>query len=241
MPKFSSRAVASCAAILAMMGAARSAPFTHFDFRLPPLASTMESGSMTVAPLPFVKFCMVQSAECRGGSGDQIVSINADTYAALAQVNRSVNANIRPMAKAPVNGIDDWAINPDKGDCNDYAVTKRHELMKLGMPASALLLAAARTGWGEGHLVLIVRTDRGDYVLDNLTSQIRPWNATGYRWLKRQSAENPQFWTTVGKASRPQPTSARARGRSNPVQPAVVAPAPFSPERDIVALRDSMI
>ena len=29
---------------------------------------------------------------------------------------------------------------------------------------------------GEGHAVLTVKTDRGDFVLDNLTDEILPWN-----------------------------------------------------------------
>ena len=39
----------------------------------------------------------------------------------------------------------------------------------------ALLLSEVATSWGEHHLILVVRTSAGDLVLDNLTSQIRPW------------------------------------------------------------------
>jgi len=43
------------------------------------------------------------------------------------------------------------------GDCNNYALEKRRELIALGWPRAALLLAAAVTETGEGHLVLVAR------------------------------------------------------------------------------------
>jgi predicted transglutaminase-like cysteine proteinase len=83
------------------------------------------------------------------------------------------------------------------GDCNDYAVTKRHVLLQRGLPAKALRLSAVRTSSGEGHLVLLVVTTKGELVLDNLTDAIRPWRSTDYRWLKIQSASDARFWLTV--------------------------------------------
>jgi predicted transglutaminase-like cysteine proteinase len=31
-------------------------------------------------------------------------------------------------------------------------------------------------------------------VLDNLSDEIRAWDATGYRFVKRQSQEDPNVW-----------------------------------------------
>lgn len=50
---------------------------------------------------------------------------------------------------------------------------------------------------GEGHAVLTVRTDRGDYVLDNLEPQIKPWNETSYDYLKRQSTHYTGAWVSI--------------------------------------------
>jgi predicted transglutaminase-like cysteine proteinase len=60
------------------------------------------------------------------------------------------------------------------GDCNDYAVTKRHMLLQRGLPAKALRLSAVRTGSGTGHLVLLAVTSKGELVLDKLTDAILP-------------------------------------------------------------------
>ena len=55
---------------------------------------------------------------------------------------------------------------------------------------------------GQGHVILTVATDRGDFILDNLTDEIRPWTATGYRFVKRQSREDPNIWGAIGTPER---------------------------------------
>jgi predicted transglutaminase-like cysteine proteinase len=83
------------------------------------------------------------------------------------------------------------------GDCNDYAVTKRHQLLENGLPSKALRLAVVKTASGVGHLVLVVVTTKGDIVLDDLTEVIRPWQSTDYHWLKIQSATDSKFWYEI--------------------------------------------
>jgi predicted transglutaminase-like cysteine proteinase len=90
-----------------------------------------------------------------------------------------------------------WLIGPDRGDCNDYAVTKRHALMQRGWPARALLLSEVVTSSGEHHLVLVVRTSEGDLVLDSLTDRIKPWFKTRYRWVRMQTPGVARLWTTI--------------------------------------------
>ena len=103
-----------------------------------------------------------------------------------------------------------WLIGPARGDCNDYAVTKRHALLQKGVPSRSLRLSVVKTASGIGHLVLVVATTRGPLVLDNLANTIRPWHVTDYHWLKIQSADNANYWydiaPMVGNSSR-----ARAR------------------------------
>src|SRR5260370_2026155 len=83
------------------------------------------------------------------------------------------------------------------GDCNDYDVTKRHELIEKGLPSKALRLAVVRTASGVGHLVLVVVTTKGDIVMDDLTEAIRPRQSTDYHWLKIQSATDSKFWHEI--------------------------------------------
>lgn len=90
-----------------------------------------------------------------------------------------------------------WTYPQRYGDCEDYALLKRYMLMQKGWPASSLLITVVRQQNGDGHAVLTVRTDRADYVLDNLKSKIKSWNKTKYRYLKRQSADHSGRWTKI--------------------------------------------
>lgn len=150
------------------------------------------------APLAFVRFCMSYRSECSpGGDRNSVVTLTPSLMAQVERVNAGVNSRIQPITKTGQGPINVWRLNPASGDCNDYAVTKRHELMKLGVPGSALLLAVALTSTGEGHLLLVLRSDHGDLVLDNLTQSIRPRSQTSYSWIKRQSPVDPRIWENV--------------------------------------------
>ncbi|WP_163579344.1 transglutaminase-like cysteine peptidase, partial [Klebsiella pneumoniae] len=84
-----------------------------------------------------------------------------------------------------------------KGDCKIYALYKRKLLLDAGFPRQALLMTIVRDLNDEGHTILTVKTDRGDFVLDNLADQVRPWDVTGYNFLKRQSQQNPNIWVSI--------------------------------------------
>lgn len=177
--------------------AAMSTPSAESRFLDRP-ASLMGEGAPTLAPLAAVKFCMRYGDQCSGGRAARI-SLNEREIALLDKVNRAVNRAIRPAGEE--RGLDTWLLDQAAGHCNEYAVQKRHDLLAAGFPASALLLASAVTSLGVNHLVLIVSTDRGDFVLDNLHDDIRPWNRTGFRWLARQSHRNPHFWVEISASA----------------------------------------
>ena len=50
----------------------------------------------------------------------------------MTRVNIAINARIAPEANQQGLAGERWLIDPDRGDCNDYAVTKRHELVTRG-------------------------------------------------------------------------------------------------------------
>ena len=91
-----------------------------------------------------------------------------------------------------------WEYPVSRGDCEDYVLLKRKTLLDAGWPQSALLITVVLDTHGDGHAVLSVVTDRGDYVLDNLTDKVLPWQETGYRYVKRQSQYDEQKWVYVG-------------------------------------------
>jgi predicted transglutaminase-like cysteine proteinase len=121
----------------------------------------------------------------------------------LDSVNRDINSRITPGEDAEVFGrADYWALPLSRGlgkrgNCKHYALEKRKALTERGVPASALSLAIVRTRWGEVHAVLLVATDRGEFVLDNLSPWVAPWKDTGYVWLERQTPGDPLQWRTL--------------------------------------------
>ena len=156
-------------------------------------AAYMRSSEPTLAPMSWVRFCIANAGQCQGGGGDDTVTLTPDKRAAMEAVNRTVNGSIRAVNYADLNAHR-WSVAPTEGNCNDYAVTKRAELLRQGFPAGALRMAVARTRWGEGHTVLVVRTDSGDLVMDSLRGAILPWRQTGLRWISVQSSANPGLW-----------------------------------------------
>ena len=60
---------------------------------------------------------------------------------------------------------------------------------EAGLPRRAMRMTVVIDELGEGHAVLMVRTNRGDFVLDNKTSSIPPWHRTGYVYIKRESQD----------------------------------------------------
>jgi predicted transglutaminase-like cysteine proteinase len=162
----------------------------------------------TLSPFQYVRFCQQYPAECEPNfKSNARFLLDSKNLSLLDQINRRINAAIFPSQK--IGAI--WAIAPRFGDCNDYAVTKRHELLQLGLASSAVRLAVVKTTDGTGHLVVVVATTRGDVVLDNLTDDIRLWEETDYKWLKIQSKSDPHYW--VGLKS-PVVTSASLREAS---------------------------
>jgi predicted transglutaminase-like cysteine proteinase len=161
--------------------------------------ATLVETSPSLAPFQHVRFCLRYPADCSSNRmEDERIDLTADNSDLLARVNRDVNVAIVPEQKDSGKYLRDaWMIAPFTGDCNDYAVTKRHQLLQSGLPAKALRLAVVKTASGSGHLVLFVATTKGDLVLDSLTEAIVPWQSTDYRWIKMQSASDARIWHEV--------------------------------------------
>src|SRR5947209_2999061 len=119
-------------------------------------APHMATGDLAVAPRGFIGFCMKYQAECKTTAPEAVaVDLTEDRLQQLEFVQDKVNRLVRPRA----NPVHVWDYPTDGyGDCNKYAIAKRAELIALGWPRAALLLAAAMTEGGEGHLVLVVTT-----------------------------------------------------------------------------------
>ena len=120
--------------------------------------------------------------------------------AMIESTNIQVNQAIRPETDLKIFGKDEvWAYPKGEGDCEDYVLLKRKILMNRGISPANLLITVVRKPDGEGHAVLTLRTKKGDYILDNLEDEMVPWEATEYRFLKRQSSEHTGHWVTIEK------------------------------------------
>jgi len=170
-------------------------------------------GGETSAPIGWAEFCVEYAPECDTAPSvphDVVVSTRAWTE--LKRINIAVNTKIKPMTDMDHWGVVERWNYPDDGygDCEDYALQKRKLLMQAGWPREALLMTVVRDHNGNGHAVLTVKTDRGEYILDNQTSDILFWSDTGYRFVKRQSQTDPNVWVSLGE-SRAAPATASSR------------------------------
>lgn len=163
-----------------------------------PETTDMAVGGPTLVPYGWFDFCSRHPEECKVKPlPPKTVQSTSANLELLDRVNRSANAAITPVGNLAHWGttLDHWDYPTDgKGDCKVYALFKRKLLIEAGLPRQALLMTIVRDLAGEGHTVLTVRTDRGDVILDNLTDAIRPWDATGYKYLKRQAETDPNVW-----------------------------------------------
>lgn len=153
-----------------------------------------------LAPMAFLRFCARYPEDCKVRPAElenTSVSLTNVRLAELKKVNREVNHTIKPQENVGGVMTEEWLVAPRRGDCNDYAVTKRHRLLAYGWPSHALLLAEVVVAWGEHHLVLVVRTREGDLVLDNLNQEVRSISRIEYQWVRAQQIENPKFWSTI--------------------------------------------
>lgn len=148
------------------------------------------AGSAAHAPLGYQLMCLKTPAECRGGGSSQVAMTSA-IMSTIKQVNKHVNSAIAPRNDG---SADVWNASAVSGDCEDYVLAKRRALIKAGLPASALRIAFVKTRSGEGHAILVVKTDKGDIVLDNLNRSVRPLSQSGYRIVSISGA-NPASWS----------------------------------------------
>jgi predicted transglutaminase-like cysteine proteinase len=151
----------------------------------------------TSIPVGAAEFCKANRNDCAPDA--HVVPIEALTnksWQQLTAVNDSVNRNIIPETDEQLYHVAEYWTYPTKGagDCEDIALQKRKELIAAGWDQSTLLMTVVREHNGDGHAVLMVRTDRGDLILDNQAAQVLVWNQTPYEYIKRQSQTDAGKW-----------------------------------------------
>jgi predicted transglutaminase-like cysteine proteinase len=193
-----------------LMGAADVASAQTFASLPGPSLEARPAGAARPV-LAWAKMCEHMPAECEVNTTEPTtIGLNAKTWQTIVSVNRRVNTTIRPMTDQDHWGVPDrWDIPTDgAGDCEDYQLLKRKLLAEAGLPRRALRMTVVIDEKYEGHAVLMVRTDRGDFILDNKTNAVLPWHETGYIYVKREGQDGPT-WVSLGGATSPTVTANR--------------------------------
>ncbi|MGJ3264646.1 MAG: transglutaminase-like cysteine peptidase [Salinarimonas sp.] len=159
----------------------------------------------------WVDFCRSYPGECVVDTREpERIRLDAETWRAIVEINERVNAAVRPTTDWEAYGLADLWTFPTGGfgDCEDYQLLKRNLLAQAGVPRRAMRMAVVIDERDEGHAVLMVLTDRGDLVLDNVRDAVLPWHDTGYTYVKREGS-NGAAWTSLGHARSPIATARR--------------------------------
>ncbi len=153
----------------------------------------------SLPPVGFVRFCVSNPSECKNvGRRVKRLALTPTAWNALFKVNAEVNKDITPVSDEDQYGVPElWTYPVTAGDCEDYLLLKKRDLERMGYDAGALLITVVLDEKNEGHAVLTVATDRGDFVLDNRRNDILLWTDTGYTFLKRQSQQDPRAWVAL--------------------------------------------
>lgn len=166
----------------------------------------MVEGARHAGPLGWRKLCDREAEVCAPTAAPRpgaVVTLDMSGHDQLARFNARMNAAFRPALDPEAYGEDDLWRTPEPGeaaDCEDFALAKRAKLIAAGWPAEAVLIAVVKGDSSPYHAVLVLRTDQGEVVLDNLTDAVKGWRESGYEWVVRQSAWAPETWVRVQEA-----------------------------------------
>lgn len=150
-------------------------------------------------PIGAYEFCKDNPAECQNTYADTgPATLSEASWKTLLKINYEVNSTIQPMTDQDIYGVEEkWALPNTVGDCEDFALLKQRLLIKAGFAPADVLMTVVLQPNGDGHAVLTVRTDRGDFILDNMRNKVLVWSETEYRFLKRQSTTSEVAWDKI--------------------------------------------
>ena len=179
---------------------------------LPAPTELLAPGGTAKPTMGWVRFCNEHPVECTIDTAEPaFVTLTAKTWQTMMRVNRQVNGAIKPLSDADHWGVEDvWDFAEDGfGDCEDYQLLKRKFLVSAGFPRRALRMTVVVDENGQGHAVMMVRTDRGEFILDNKRNAVLPWSQTGYTYVKREGDAGTAWASLGGAISSPVATAGR--------------------------------
>lgn len=166
-------------------------------------AKAVMLGEIEPAAMPsgYANFCERNPSYCAPVQpASAPLDLTVQLWQLVTGVNVAINHAITATTDEKLYGRTEyWTLPETAGDCEDYVLLKRRTLAALGVPLSELLITVVHDENGEGHAVLSIPTTAGDIVLDNRRDEVLPWTETGYRFIKRQSAANPNVWVSLAR------------------------------------------
>ncbi|MEO0542588.1 MAG: transglutaminase-like cysteine peptidase [Pseudomonadota bacterium] len=181
-----------------LLGLVAAATVVSFSVNNADARTFMEVSGRTTQPVGHYEFCRNAPRECRSIRYAGPHDLSRDDWQTMVSINNKINSAVIPKTDMQIWGREElWSYPTSVGDCEDFVLLKRHLLIQRGFSEANLLITVVRQRNGEGHAVLTVRTDHGDFILDNLTSEIKAWEDTPYTFLKRQSSKHAGRWVTI--------------------------------------------
>lgn len=180
-------------------------PFSLALFLALPLTAALAAdahtplGGRTTPPVGYIEFCQRSPGECAAAEPSKAdFSLTPSQWSDIQRLNAEVNGAFTRASDEEIYGKEEMWAYPDKaGDTEDFALIKKKRLKEYGVPDKVLLLTVALKRNGDGHALLTIVTDKGDFLLDDETDEIRPWHEAPYQLLKRQSPSTPLSWVRV--------------------------------------------
>lgn len=171
------------------------------------------NGGDSRAPIGWVEFCSKRAyaAECAvDPSEPERVELTPRLWRTVTALNLKVNREIEPITDMDHWGVvERWDMAEDgKGDCEEYVNIKRKRLVEAGIPRRALRVVVVIDEENAGHAVLMLRTDKGDFILDNKRNAVLLWHQTGYVYIKRESQDRIG-WVALGGVTGPTTVASR--------------------------------
>jgi predicted transglutaminase-like cysteine proteinase len=230
-------------------GSREAGSVSEMDNSQPQAARWMTAASSNAGAQPLDQMALfralvlaIADADAARGAEPQRVALTSKLWKTLRSVNWTINMSIRAADDASVYGAQEWWALPlsgsekrsrraPQGDCEDFALEKRAALLGLGVPAEALSLAVVSSPQVGVHAVLVVRTDRGDFLLDNLAADPMPaWEST-YTFVSMQRGPSLSSWSVAHFVDSADPARADVAERHHATldapKPAPTLPAPM--------------
>jgi predicted transglutaminase-like cysteine proteinase len=210
-PGFLSRIARPTLAALMLAGLAAAPALAQQFASLPPKGTSSEIYGAAKPIEAWTRFCARYASECTVDTSEpETIELTAKVWSLITSTNRKVNKRIKPVTDPEHWGlVDRWDFPDDgKGDCEDYQLLKRRILADAGLPRRAMRMTVVIDEDGQGHAVLMVRTSRGDFVLDNKRDAVLTWDRTPYTYIKRESQAGVG-WASLGGIASPTATANR--------------------------------